>query len=115
METKNFKNSELCCHHCGMSGVEQSALDKLQQLRDIWGKPMVLTSAYRCKNHKEERNKVKGGTHTKGIAFDIKTTPAEQVSLIVLAVKLGFKGFGLGNTFTHIDLRKQDHVSAWHY
>lgn len=115
IETRSFKASELVCKHCGKEGVSLSALNKLQKLRDLWEKPMILTSAYRCPEHPEEVKKAKGGTHTKGIAFDVKTTPAEQVQLMSLALSLGFKGFGMGKTFTHLDLREQDHVSAWHY
>lgn len=115
IESEHFKASELVCKHCGKEGVSPSALDKLEDLRAAWGKPMVLTSAYRCPEHPKEIKKNKGGTHTKGIAFDVRTTPAEQVKLMALALELGFKGFGMGGTFTHLDLREQDHVSAWHY
>lgn len=115
MESKNFKKHELSCSCCGEEGVDPQSLMMLQELRDLWGKPLVLSSAYRCKNHKEEKKKVKAGTHNRGIAFDIKTTPAEQVQLIPLAISLGFKGFGLGKTFLHIDAREQDYISAWHY
>lgn len=111
-----FSDNELRCKcGCGKLVHEPKALAKLNALRQLAGRPLILTSAYRCENHPNEVSKSKPGTHNQGIAFDIKTTPAEQVELIPLALSLGFKGFGLAKTFLHVDCREQDHVSAWHY
>ncbi len=115
MESRSFKKHELTCKHCGEVGVSPLALERLQVLRDLWGKPIIITSAYRCGNHPEEISKKKPGQHALGLAFDIKATPAEQVELLIIAKSLGFKGFGFSKTFIHIDLREQDYVSAWYY
>lgn len=115
MESRDFESWELVCKHCGEVGVNPLALERLQVLRDLWGEPIVLSSAYRCKNHPEEAKKEKPGHHNKGWAFDIIATPAEQVELLVLAKSLGFKGFGFHPEFLHIDLREQEHASAWYY
>lgn len=113
MESKNFKAKELSCKHCGAEGVQSRALSMLQELRDLYGKPMVVNSAYRCSKHPEEAKKEKPGQHNAGTAFDIKCTPAEMVELIALAHKVGFKGFGMYKTFLHIDAREQSYVSGW--
>lgn len=115
MKSKNFSSKELSCKHCGEVGVNPSALDMLQQLRDLWGKPMIINSAYRCPSHPEEIKKEKAGTHAQGLAFDIKATPAEQIQLIPLAIQVGFKGFGLHQSFLHVDAREQNRISAWYY
>ncbi len=115
MQSRSFSKHELVCKHCGKEGVNPLALERLQVLRDLWGKPIILSSAYRCPNHLKEIKKEKPGQHTKGWAFDIKATPAEQVELLILAKSLGFKGFGFHKTFLHIDLREQEYVSAWYY
>lgn len=115
MRSRSFLSKELVCKHCGEVGVDPLALERLQVLRDLWGKPMVLNSAYRCPQHPEEIKKEKPGTHAQGISFDIKATPAEQVEIMTIAKNLGFKGFGFHPRFIHIDLRKQEHISAWYY
>ena len=111
-----FKNSEIRCKcGCGKLYKDKRAFAMLNQLREAYGKPIILNSAYRCKNHPEESKKKTPGTHNKGIAFDLRCTPREQVELICIAKEVGFKGFGLAKTFLHVDAREQDHVSAWHY
>lgn len=115
MHSRNFKTHELTCKHCGAVGITQKAMDMLQELRDLWGKPMIITSAYRCPEHPVEARKAKPGHHAKGHAFDIKCTPAEAVDLIILARKIGFKGFGFHPEFLHVDAREQNRVSGWFY
>lgn len=111
-----FVTKELQCKcGCGVSGVDARALSMLNELRKRWGKPMVLTSAYRCANHPVEAKKAKPGMHNTGLAFDIRTTPREQPKLIKLALEVGFKGFGFHKSFLHVDARDQDHISAWYY
>lgn len=115
MRTKNFSEREFACKHCGKNGVTDKGAEMLQELRDLWGKPLILTSAYRCEDHPVEAKKARGGQHTHGHAFDIKCTPAEMVDLIILARKVGFKGFGFHKSFLHVDAREQDRVSGWFY
>ena len=115
ISSKSFSNNELKCKHCGENHINLEALKMLQELRDLWGKPMILNSAYRCVNHPVEAKKAKGGTHTQGIAFDIRTKPNEQPELVSLALRVGFKGFGFSKSFLHVDARRQDYVSAWYY
>jgi len=105
-ETKNFKPSTDCltCQHCGADGVQQWALDKLQAMRDEYGKPMVITSAFRCKDHPEESKKAAPGAHTSGCAFDVKVgSGIERMRIVELAIKHGAKGVGVANTFVHVD------------
>lgn len=113
---KYFSDNELRCKcGCGEMGVKEDALLKLNILRHLWGKPLVLNSAYRCANHEDERDKEVPGTHNQGIAFDIRTTPNQQPELIRLAMEVGFKGFGFHKSFLHVDAREQEHISAWYY
>lgn len=71
--TKNFAPSEFVCPHCGqgVDVIKQELLDALQRLRELWGKPMQVTSGYRCEAH----NKAIGGAlksaHVEGKAADI--------------------------------------------
>lgn len=64
----------------------------LDPLREAYGKPIIVTSGYRC----EKLNKAVGGAassqHVKGEAADIRSvadTPEENQKLFDLIVKLG--------------------------
>ena len=119
IRTKNFKPfcDKLECQHCGEEGVQQWALDKLQLIRDDYGKPMYLTSAYRCDQHPNERVKSKPGTHNKGVAFDVFASDGiAKGKLLELALKHGAKGIGIANNFIHIDFDlEREHLTVWSY
>lgn len=114
-ESKNFSESELACSCCGASGVQQWALDKLQAIRDDYGKPMIITSSYRCPEHPIERIKAKAGTHAMGIAFDVHVNGGnDRYELVSLAMKHGASGIGVDKNFVHIDFRDSIRV-VWVY
>jgi zinc D-Ala-D-Ala carboxypeptidase len=114
-ESKNFKSEELACSCCGDEQVQQWALDKLQAIRDEAGRPLKITSAYRCINHPVEARKKKGGTHNQGIAFDIYyANGAHMHQLLRLAVLSGATGVGIAKNFIHVDWSK-DRTAGWTY
>ena len=116
VQTKNFKPYELTCSCCGASGVQQWALDKLQGLRDEVGRPLAITSAYRCANHPNEASKTKPGEHFNGVAFDIHVTNgAERMQIVQLGIKHGAKGIGVANGFVHLDWRDAVVPVMWVY
>lgn len=110
-----FTDTELQCRcGCGRAGVRPEALDKLIALRKLVDMPMPVTSAYRCEEHPEERKKARPGTHNQGIAFDIRITSGTQRALMLkYAGQCGFNGFGLANTFLHLDTRPTP--ASWTY
>jgi uncharacterized protein YcbK (DUF882 family) len=117
---KHFSRSEFACK-CGCSKtlMQTEFMGRLQSLRMIWGKPMVITSGYRCPNHPSERGKQfpGTGTHSQGIAADIGISGAEAISLLRLALDNNFTGIGVqqkGNgRFLHLDIRESPAI--WSY
>ena len=113
--SKNFAADELKCSCCGSYGVQQWALDKLQQVRTEADRPLTITSSYRCPNHPVEAKKTKAGTHAQGIAFDVYVANgAERYQIMALGLKHGAKGIGLAKSFVHLDWRDTTKV-AWTY
>ena len=53
----NFSPAEIACRGTGRLLVNESALDRLQALRDRLGKPLIVRSAYRSPEH----NRAVGG------------------------------------------------------
>ena len=72
ISSANFSSKELSCSCCGENKFNKETLIALQRLRDAIGKPISLSSAYRCP---EKNSKVsstgKEGPHTTGKAIDI--------------------------------------------
>ncbi len=95
----NFSRAELRCKcgRCDSTGAEMDPtfMDKLQQLRVRFGKPMVLSSAYRCPAHPVEARKAQPGEHCTGKAVDVAITGADAVTLLQLALELGFARIGV--------------------
>lgn len=90
---------------------------RLQALRSTYGKPMMITSGYRCTQHPVERDKIHPGMHTTGLAADVGVSGAEALSVLRLALEAGFRGIGVqqkGNgRFLHLDLRESPAI--WSY
>lgn len=105
----NFTPHELRSKGDGKVRIDPDAMDKLQKLRDILGRPILLTSAYRSKSHNENVGGAKYSLHLRAKAYDIRTQHHGALHLASCAEKAGFgcsrnypdKGF------MHVDTGKQ--------
>ena len=103
----NFKVKEFACTDgSDPIFIDTELVTVLQKIRDHFGKPVTITSAYRTPT----RNKEAGGTtysqHLYGKAADIKisgVTPKKVADYAETLLDTG--GIGIYNTFTHIDVR----------
>ena len=104
---KNFTADEFKCSHCGANEMKSEFLDRLQQLRNAYNKPMKITSGYRCPKHPIEAAKPSPGPHSTGMAADVGIQGAEAHRLLQLALELGFTGVGVQQKgtgrFLHLD------------
>lgn len=104
----NFRVREFACKD-GSDPVfiDTELVSTLQKIREHFGMPVTITSAYRTPT----RNKVVGGTaysqHLYGKAADIKIKGVSPENVAQYAEKLlpNRGGIGVYNTFTHIDVR----------
>ena len=105
---KNFSADEFKCSHCGANEMKPEFMDRLQQLRTAYNKPMRITSGYRCPKHPIEAAKDKPGAHASGMAADVGVQGVEAHRLLQLALELGFTGIGVQQKgtgrFLHLDL-----------
>jgi zinc D-Ala-D-Ala carboxypeptidase len=117
----NFKASEFACQHCGAEGIKEELVAKIQQLRTKYGKPMRITSGYRCPRHPVEARKSAPGAHALGLAADIGVEGAEAYKVLQIALELGFTGIGVqqkgSGRFIHLDIRdgQLPTPSLWSY
>ena len=120
MATKNFTDDELRCQ-CGCGQVNPNPLfkvlmGKVQELRDMYGKALTVTSAYRCPEHPMEANKPKSGQHSIA-AIDLGVSRMGAYEVLRLAFSMGFTGIGVNqkgdHRFIHLDIRESPTV--WSY
>jgi uncharacterized protein YcbK (DUF882 family) len=110
-----FKLEEFDCTFTKKNEMNPEFLLLLDELRDLSNFPFVITSGYRDPSHPEEAKKEKPGTHSKGIACDIRVNSGAQKYIILQnAMKLKFTGIGIAKTFIHVDVRDTTPV-IWTY
>ena len=104
--SKNFKLREFECKDGShLVKIDSKLVTKLQKLRDLVGKPIIINSAYRTPSHNK---KVKGSPksqHLLGKAVDIHVNGISPKNLAKYAEKAGFDGIGTYKTFIHVDVR----------
>jgi len=112
---KNFKRPELQCPCCGECKMDDNFLVKLQKLRDVVGFPLIISSAYRCKDHNASVGGVTTSQHKYGKAADIIVnhyTSKRRYFILSSAFKLKFSGIGIYKEFIHLDTR-EERKSLW--
>ena len=80
--------------------------DKLQKIRDHFGVPVTINSAYRTVSWNTKCGGAKNSYHLKGMAFDIVVKGKTPQEVAKYAQSLGINGIIKYNTFVHIDSRE---------
>ena len=123
--SEHFSRDELKCKFTGECKVSSPFLTKIETLRQHYGKPIRLTSAYRSPEHPVEKAKWKDGKpkstgyHVLGRAVDIACWNADGARLLQIAIQMNlFGGYGFSFTgsqrFLHVDDR-EDGLMIWSY
>lgn len=116
----DFSEKEFVCSHTGRCDMQPAFMDKLQELRRKYGKPIVITSGYRDITHPIEAEKPKPGIHTMGLACDIACAGQDAYHIMQLAFDLRFTGIGVAQSgrsrFIHLDIyTKPPRPNVWSY
>ena len=112
-----FTTSEFECP-CGQcdfgsreDDIDENLITKLNIMRILYGKPMVVTSAARCDEHNDATGGVANSAHLRHPdtgqcrAVDILVNGGgHRHELITLALAVGFKRIGIANYFVHLDV-----------
>jgi len=104
---KYFSISEFDSPDAPGSGVNmhQELLELLDEMRAIYGKPIIITSGYRTPEHNAKVGGVDTSSHLKGLAVDIAIKDNNQrYEIIRIAMLLGIKRIGTGSGFVHINI-----------
>lgn len=106
-KSKYFGASEFtrCVPSCSIEDMEQHFLDWLDSLRERCGFPLVLSSAYRTREHDISKGRSGNSAHTQGLAVDIRCyNNATRMRIVKAALDLGCRRIGIANTFVHVDV-----------
>ena len=104
----NFTVSEFACQ----DGSDKVLIDTdlvaiLQKIRDRFGKPITINSAYRTASHNRKAGGVSNSQHVKGTAADIVVSGVAPVEVAKYAeyIMPNKGGIGVYPGFVHIDVR----------
>ena len=90
---------------CHFTIVSPALLKAWENLRLEYGKPLYITSGYRCQGHNEDQaHSVPNSRHTVGNALDISILNTDTSKLLELAEKY-FEFIKVYPTFVHVDVR----------
>lgn len=105
--TKNFSWSEFECK-CGLCGeysMDIQFVNRLQRMREAYGRGITISSGFRCKLHNELIGGVSTSSHLKGVAADISYAGSrDRHDLILAALEAGFSRIGIAESYIHVDL-----------
>ena len=113
--SRHFSRSEMQCPCCGVDTIDFQTLIILEELRDNFGAPITITSAYRCKAHNAAVDGEENSQHLHGRAVDFKVAGVEAAD-VQAYLHLRYPGiYGIGSYlgFTHFDSRGGD-GARWH-
>ena len=105
--------------HSGGHYMDERFVRKLDTLRGLFKKPLVVSSGYRSPGHNKKVGGAPGSMHTRGLAADLLVAGEDAFNLVGLAYACGFTGIGVsqkgewGRRFIHLDLR--DKPTIWSY
>ena len=117
MTLKYFKRSEFNCKcGCNTNHIDDEFLSLIDKARRISGVPYRVNSGYRCQKHPLSI-KSPTSSHIKGLAVDIKCTNSKKRAIIIDALGyVGFKRFGISDTFIHTDIDEgKSNPAIWLY
>jgi uncharacterized protein YcbK (DUF882 family) len=101
--TLNFSRSEFECSCCQTGEVSGSVVEKIQKVRTAYGKPMGITSGYRCSRHNKEVGGKPTSSHLKSLAIDVHCESSRERKILLPLLLKEFRRVGIANNFIHCD------------
>lgn len=109
----NFKVKEFACKDGSDEiKIDDELVEKLQIMRSYFGSPIIINSGYRTNAHNTKVGGSKNSQHLLGKAADIVVKGVTPSRVAAFARKIGFRGVGEYNGFTHVDTRNYT-TSYW--
>ena len=110
---KNFTLDEFKCPCCGEIDISTILIDKLQQLRDLINKPIIITSGYRCQHYNKSVGGYSHSPHLTGEASDIQIKGMSPTTIAGIAQRISYIRLGIYPNHLHIDIRPANPSKYW--
>ena len=115
---KYFSEEELRCQGTGEIHMDETFMEKLDELRDKLKQPMTISSGYRSEAHNMAIGGSKRSAHLKGCAVDVVCSGHKAFEIVKLAMELDFTGIGVkqngvhAKRFIHLDTMPRKSVTS---
>jgi uncharacterized protein YcbK (DUF882 family) len=108
--SKYFKRDEFKCKcgNCDFDTIDADLVAILNDVREYFDKPVIVTSACRCADHNRKVGGKKNSQHLKGRATDIVVKGVESWEVfgyLESHIHADRLGIGFYDDFTHVDTR----------
>lgn len=115
---KYFRPHEVKCKcqrdECDAVPVSPNLLMILDEIREAWGKPIIVTSGSRCKPHNKAVGGVEKSRHLSGLAVDVAIPQEHMLQFAALCQAKGITGIGLAKGWMHLE-RIRGKFRCWFY
>ena len=111
---RHFTRAEFMCKcGCGFQTVDAELLAVLEDLRDMYQRPVRINSGCRCPQWNKQVGGEEGSEHLRGTAADIaiEGVATSGIYNYLIGQYPGKYGIGLYPTWVHIDVRQR--MARW--
>lgn len=103
--TKNFSRKEFACKcGCGFDDISLALVERLQVIRHLFGKPLIISSGCRCESHNASQGGSRSSSHLNGMAADILCAGLHARFELLKLLLDKFARIGLHSQFIHADV-----------
>ena len=122
--SEHFQANEFACKCCGYTILDTELVVLLEKLRNKVGKPLKITSGYRCPAHNAKVGGAPLSRHVAGLAADVRwegfnlDIQTEQTKKMIreLATVSKLYGIGWASDFVHLDVDSSRKIlTEWTY
>lgn len=111
--SKYFTKAELECPVTGECNMDTTFLAKLNEMRELYDKPIHITSGYRSPMQNRKIGGHPNSLHMRGLAVDIPVTdPYERWDLVSAAMTVGF-GVEVCDRHIHVEFLEGRRPKMW--
>jgi len=105
MNWSHFTKEEFSCKcGCGANEVKTDLINRLEIVRQMYGKPMRINSGHRCEQANRAAGSRSSSSHVIGEAADIGCTNSKDRDELVGYLRTQFQRMGIHKLFIHVDI-----------
>ena len=97
--------------------MDPKLLEMIDEVREIYGKPIRINSGYRTEAHNRKVGGVDSSSHLKGLAIDVACVRSDnRFKMLTALIEVGFNRIGVAGSFIHVDIDKDKSQNViWTY